>query len=384
MDYLIFFAIVMATSFFFPELMRKFHIPYVTAIMVSGMIIGPYGLGITEIGEAAEFLAALGVIFLMFSAGLDVKLSTVKEVKGKILGISLLNAGIPFVIGYLIAIGFGYGIFTGLLLGTVFSSSSVGVVIPTLKELGLLKTNLGETTIMAVIFEDIGSLLMLAILLHLAMPSVGLSTPVFFAAMFIFLVVVLKILPKLEKMYIRRLFGKDEFERELRFVFIILVVMSLYAELIGLHAIVAGFLVGLVLSEVIKDREVYAKIHTIGYGFLIPIFFLVVGMKTDITVLWESRATLLLITIVGSLVTAKLFSGWIGARIAGFSKDECWILGASTIPQLSTTLAVAVVALNAGLFDSALVTSIVVLSLVTTLVAPLLVTIFKTGWNSPN
>ena len=191
------------------------------------------------------------------------------------------------------------------------------------------------------------------------------------------------LLPRLQKLFIKQkkeTQKEDVFEGELRFIIIVLIITALLFELLGIHAIIAGFFVGLFLSDAIKHRMVSEKIYTISYGIFIPIFFLVIGMKTNVLTLMSIDNLLITGTIVFGLILAKFTSGFFGSWIAGNSKQESLIVASATIPQLSTTLVVTLVAEQLGLFDQVLLTSIIVLSIITTLIAPFLIKFFHHRW----
>ena len=125
MDYLLFFLIIIGAAFLLPELAKKIHIPYVTSIILAGILIGPFGFKLLDLGDIASFLAFIGAIFLMFTAGLDVGLSSLRRIGKRSIIIALFNGIIPFVVGYYIAYYFGYDLITSLILGAIFVSSSI-------------------------------------------------------------------------------------------------------------------------------------------------------------------------------------------------------------------------------------------------------------------
>ena len=141
-----------------------------------------------------------------------------------------------------------------------------------------------------------------------------------------------------------------------------------------MHAIVAGFLVGLVLSKTIKGKKIENKLHVLSYGIFIPIFFLEVGIETDISVFFRASNTILFsLLIVFTLLLSKIGSGYVCGKMIGLPQKERLIFGFSSIPQLSTSLAVAFTALDRGLIDSNLQASIVLLSITTVLLTPIIV-----------
>ncbi len=379
MDYLLLFLIFIGAAFILPELAKKIHIPYVTSIILTGIIIGPFGFKIVDLGEIASFLAFIGAIFLMFTAGLDVKLSSLRRIGKKTVIIALFNGIVPFIVGFYLGQFFNYDLTTSLILGAIFVSSSIAIIIPTMKEIKLAETDLGKTIISSTVFVDISSLLILAFLLKSLSPG-EIALPLYIPLVIISLLLLFFLLPKLQKYFVRERTEtqkEDVFEGELRFIVIVLVVTAILFEFLGLHAIIAGFFVGLFLSDAIKHRLVSEKLYTISYGIFIPIFFLVIGMRTDILSLVTIQEHLVVtLAIIGSLIGSKFVSGWVGSRLAGNSNYQSLIVAAATVPQLSTTLVVALAASQVGLFDEVLVSSIVVLSIVTTLISPFIVKLF--------
>ena len=368
------FLIVITAGLILSEVFKKFHLPYVVALIIAGILIGPYGLNIISGNGTMEFLAGIGLIFLMFMAGLDVKLSDLARLKKKVSIFALFNGIIPFFIGFSIAAYFGYGIMTAILLGIIFISSSIAIVIPFLESKRLAGTKLGDTIIASTVVEDGFSLILLSLVLQAISPTTELPLPVFYLLFFVSLIVLRYAIPWLEE----RLFptgkrGKDFFEEELRFIFVVLIATVVFFDIIGIHAIIAGFFIGLVLSETIRSRVMKDKLHALSYGLFIPIFFIIIGTETDITVFFTATNSLLItVAIVVGSVLSKLFSGFLGAKLCGFNNYESRFMAASTIPQLSTTLAVAFVGFEFDLLDHQMITALVVLSIVTTFLGPLL------------
>lgn len=372
MEYFLLFLIWIAAAFFFPRMLRKLHIPWVTAVIFAGIFLGPYGFGVVNPGEIMDFLATIGLVFLMFTAGLDVKLSVLKKTGKSVVYFALLNLGIPFATGCLVGIFFGLGVLASLILGITFSSSSVAIIVPTLKELKV-KSRVKSTLMSAVFLEDVISLILLAILLRAIVPISWMPLEFFPGALLVFLIIVFYVIPKLQKWLFSWGPKKDVFAGHLRAVFITLSLVALMAELIGVHAMVGGFLAGLTLSDMLRRRrKLEENIFAISYGFLIPIFLLNLGMTTNIATLFAPGDALLTGVIVISLIISKSVSGFLGARLIGFPSRTSWGLGVMTVPQMSTTLATASIAAAYGIFSEGLLASLVVLSIVTITFAPFL------------
>jgi Kef-type K+ transport system membrane component KefB len=159
----------------------------------------------------------------------------------------------------------------------------------------------------------------------------------------------------------------------IRAVFITLALVALMAELIGVHAMVGGFLAGLTLSDMLKRRKkLEENITAISYGFLIPIFLLSLGMTTNIAAIFQPGDAVASGLIVISLILSKWFSGYIGCRLIGFPSKTSLGMGVMTIAQMSTTLATASLAFQYNIFGENIVAALVILSIITIIITPFL------------
>lgn len=369
------FLMVLVAGVFLSEAFRRLHLPYVVALIAAGAVIGPHGLGLFELDPTVDFIGSIGLVFLMFMAGLEMRSASLKRMAGSVVKISALNGILPFIVGFGIATYFGYEIMGALLLGIIFMSSSIAVAVPVMESRGLLKGPLGNTIIASVMFEDIFSLILLSVMLQSTNPTTPLPLLNFYFLVFSALLGLRVIIPAARKFFMKNLRdAKTVFEQELRLVFAIVIGVVVFFEALGMHAIIAGFFTGLVLADSMRSEKLRSKLHTLSYGLFIPTFFIVVGASTNLGVFLDvsSSATLALVIVAGS-VGSKLLSGWLAGRLSGFKGSESWLVGAATIPQLSTTLAVAFVGKEFGLLDDKIVTAMVILSTVTTLIGPMLV-----------
>lgn len=371
-EYVIF-LIILASGLFFSEIFKRLHLPYVIALIAAGIFVGPLGLGIVNLTPSIEFLGSLGAVFLMFMAGSEVKTDVLAKNKKKLIMATLLNGGFPAVIGVSVTLYFGYDLLASLLIGTIFVSSSIAIIVPSLEEKGLLSSDIGSIIVGTIMIEDVGSLFILSILLQTADPTAVLPLPAF-VTIVVFSIFGLKaVLPKIETAFFRWRARKG-FEEKLQFVFITLVAVAVYFELLGMHAIIAGFLVGLILSESIQHEHIEKKLHTISYGIFIPLFFIIIGIETDLAAFQKAgNAYLLTIALTGTLIATKFLTGYLAGYLAGYKRVENALVGFSSIPQLSTSLAVVFTAYELGLIDSSLQVSIVLISIITVLISPFVV-----------
>ena len=362
----------MLVAVVFSTLFTRFQLPWVLALIAAGVAIGPFGLDMVEWNQTLEFFAEIGLIFLMFLAGLQIKLSAFKHFERDIAIVTLANGLIPFAVGFGIGLLFGFDMLAAVLLGIVFMSSAVAVVIPALESKGVMSRKVGRTIISSSVINDVASLLILSAILQVFHPTSELPIWSFYILLITTLVGLRYGLPRLRALVPRFRDEKDLFESEVRIIFAMLFGTVVLFSALGLHPIVAGFFSGLVLSDSLTSDILRHKLHTIGYGVFIPIFFISIGMTTDFSVIVASgTAIALVLAIVFGSVASKFGSGYFAAVWSGFPKREATFLGFATVPQLSTSLAVVVTAAHLDLVPMELLSAIVVLSIVTTMLAPL-------------
>jgi Kef-type K+ transport system membrane component KefB len=371
------FFIILLVAVVFSQLFLRMRIPWVVALIIGGMIVGPNGLGWFEPNTTIDFLATIGLVFLMFMAGLESKLSEMKGIKAKIAVVGGLVGLLPTAVGIAVTLSFGYEITTALLMGIIFMSSAIALLVPTLQEHKIIEADLGKVIIAGAIIIDAISLLLLSVFLQFVTAEAGtLGSLLIYPFAFLILGLFAWALPKMRWVALSQLDDDkdDMFERELRFTVMILIGLVVFFEFVGLHAIIAGFFAGMILSKSMSNSLLKAKLHAISYGFFVPVFFVVVGATTDLSVFFEGLdALLIMAAIVGSLVASKFVAGYVGGRLSGFSHRQSEFIGFAVMPQLSTALAVAFLGYGAGILDQALLSSIVGLAIVTSIVSPVFV-----------
>jgi len=374
------FFLVVFSGVFFSMVSIRTHIPWAVMLIIGGVLLGPSVLGIASVDPTIDFIGQIGLVFLMFMAGLETKMSQFKEFQTKLLFLAMFNGLVPFIAGFTIVLLLGYELITALIVGIIFISSSVAVVIPTLEVTGMIKNKLGQSVMITTVLQDIGSLVLLSLLLQLVSPVTEVPLYVFYPVLLGVLVALRLWIPRLRAWVVRMTTdAPDLFQLEFRSTFLMLIGTVIAFELLGLHPIVAGFFSGLVLADSIRSKVLKDKIKTISYGIFIPTFFIVVGLQTDLSVFADVGSVLtVMLLLVGGLVISKYVSGFVGARSVGFDNTEANFYAATSLPQLSTTLATAFVAFNLGLLDQTLLTSLVILSVVTVLLSPLLMRRFAT------
>ncbi|CAB3289522.1 putative Na(+)/H(+) antiporter 3 [Methanocaldococcus lauensis] len=371
-SYYYIFFIILSIIFIVPNLLKRFNIPVITSIMIAGMIIGPYGLGILQLDETLKVLSELGAIMLMFLAGLEVDNETLRgELKNSLL-LALFSLIIPGIGGYLVGEYLNLGFIGSLLYAVIFASHSVAIVYGILNELNMVKTRLGTIILSATIVVDLLTLLLLSVVIKLGVGESNIG--IFLLEAFLYIAVLLLAIPYVSK-YILKLFEKLHAQR-IHYILFIIFIAIIIGEILGIHPIVGAFICGVAVSEALTKEEhdelLNKNLNAIGYGFFIPIFFLVLGMETNLKVVFNlSNLELLLITLI-SAISLKFISGLFALKLLKFDKLRSIFGSLLTIPKISASLVAASIGKEFGLIDNSIFVTIVTLSIITSIITPIL------------
>ncbi len=371
------FFIVLLAALIVTQLFQRMKIPWVVSLIIGGVIIGPYGLGIFEPDTTITFFSNIGLIFLMFMAGTETQLSHMKGLKKEIILVGFFIAILPFLSGVLLLRIFQYPWQTAILLGIVFMSSAVALLVPMLQEKNILGSDLGKILISATMIVDAISLILLSVFLQIVQQDISIIQLISYPLFIIILSFAAWIIPQLKWL----IFDGNEpnnspdlFEKELRFIILTLVGFVVLFEVAGIHTIIAGFFAGMVLSQISRNDLLKAKLHAISYGFFVPVFFVTIGSDIDLRIFISDIQTIVIsLAIIISLIASKVLGAWIAGRAIHLTNKQSLFLGFASIPQLSTSLAVAILGFNQGILDQQLLSAIVALSVVTSIIAPLII-----------
>jgi len=361
----------------------RFHQPAVLGELLMGLILGPSVLNLFgfdlfahgHINDAILYLAEIGVIFLMFLAGLEIDLAEMRQVGMSAVVVGLLGVAAPLVLGALVALAFDFPLLSAIFIGLILTATSVSISAQTLMELGLLRTREGLTLLAAAVVDDVVVILLLSV--DVALNGVGggsLVGQTFAVAahmiLFMLLAVVIgvKLLPRLT----RRISVLPISQGLLSWVVVVALVYAWAAEALGHMAAITGAFVAGVLFSVMPLRErIQQSIHTITYGLLVPIFFVSIGLKANARLL-DGGELLFTLVIVIIAVVSKILGCGLGARLTGFSNRGALRVGIGMVSRGEVGLIVASVGLGIGLIPEEVFSTMVIVVLVTTLLTPVM------------
>lgn len=364
-----------------PKLFRSFHLPFMSLLIITGAIVGPHGLNYIYPSEIIVFFGFLGMAFLMLMAGLETEISFFKRNKKNVLLMGLINGLVPFGVGFLISYLLGYSPIVSFVVGIIFISSSVVVIIPNLKRAGIFNEKAGRLILGAVLVTDFLSIIAVGIIFNLLEPLDGMQLSIFLPFLFVLIAGVLILIPWLTKISSKWYFsGEDPYEGKVRFVLVLTLGVLILFSLLNIHPIIAAFLAGVILAGSIKEikrRDIYRKIHAIGYGLFIPVFFFIVGMEMNLLLILEMNIQNLIIPfLIIGLVFSKFISGYVSGRIVKLDKRYSLSYGAISIVKLTMPIAIAYAALAIGVIDELILTAILLTSLITIILGPILFNYF--------
>lgn len=387
MDFIISIIIVIAAALMGRFLSKKLRQPVILGELILGAIIGNIGLamggGALVLDHAVNYIADIGILFLLLSAGLSLNLKEFKKIEISAGLVAILGVVLPFILGYIMAIWFEFSHIIAFFIGTALVATSIGVNAEVLMELGRIGTRLGSLIMGAAVIDDIIGVIILTILVsmiktgYVEMWEIGII--LVFALLFFLAVILLmkeKISGLLDKYLSKVKIGREDL---LLVGIMIALLFSIVAEKIGLSIIIGAFIAGLVLGQMIFFKELKNYVSLIGGGFFIPVFFITVGMSFDFNAFLSMgvfAGVLLMVAIIGKLVGCSL-----GAKLRNFDHRESIAVGVAMIPRAGVELILVKLGLDYGIIDTEIASAILIIVVITTFISPpLLARILRNSW----
>lgn len=362
------FAVLTAAILLASGLARRLRLPEIIVVVLLGFAVGPTGLGLVGRAGVVEVLGTVGLLYLMFVAGLELDLDDFIANRRDSVGFGVLTFAIPMLLGTGSALALGYDVLPSILLASCWASHTL-VTYPTFQRAGTFGNRAVATTVGATIITDTAALLVLAVV---ARAFQGALTPAFWLTLLPSMAVVtagaVLGLPRLARWY----FAGPGQARNLRFLFVMvaLFVTASLAELIGIEAIVGAFLAGLALNRSVPNGgALMERIDFLGSSLFIPLFLLATGMLIDVAVLTDPRTLLVGGVFTVTAILGKLLAALAAGKLFGYRGAEVGAMFALSNAQAAATLAAVIVGLNVGLIDTDTVNAVIVVILVTCLVA---------------
>lgn len=369
-------AIIVIFAKVFGLIARKLKAPQVVGEIIAGLLVGPSVLGIVKLNDFLDICAGIGVVLLMFSAGLGTNLKQLLHTGVKALLIACAGVFVPLVGGTLLYMAF-YGFsavgtpqfFTAVFIGVIMTATSVSITVETLKELGKLQTELGTTILSAAIIDDVIGILVLTFVIGFKNPDsnpgfVALSTLAFFALSVVLGFVIYKVFKIIDKRW--------PHTRRIPILALALCFgLSYVAEkYFGIADITGAYVAGIILSKLHDSDYIEEKMDINSYMIFGPIFFASIGLKTHIDgITWE--LVLFSAAFVAVALVAKIIGCGAMSRLCGFKGKDTLKIGVGMMTRGEVALIVAQRGLSEGMISSAYFTAVILLIIVSSILTPI-------------
>lgn len=370
-------AIIVVFAKVFGLIARKLKAPQVVGEIIAGLVVGPSVLGIVKLNQFLDICAGLGVVLLMFSAGLGTNLKQLLHTGVKALLIACAGVLVPLIGGTLLYMCF-YGFsaigtpqfFTAVFIGVIMTATSVSITVETLKELGKLKTELGTTILSAAIIDDVIGIMVLTFVIGFKNPDsnpgfVALSTLAFFALSVVLGFVIYKAFKIIDKRW--------PHTRRIPILALALCFgLSYVAEKVfGIADITGAYVAGIILSKLHDSDYIEQKMDINSYMIFGPIFFASIGLKTEISgFTWE--LLLFSLAFVAVALVSKIIGCGAMSRLCGFKGSDTLKVGVGMMTRGEVALIVAQRGLTEGMIGSQYFTSVILLIIVSSILTPII------------
>ncbi len=373
------FAAGMVLIIVVPKLARRIRLPDAVGLLLTGVVFGPYVLDVFPPEHpVAQFFSELGMLLLMFFAGLEINLALFRQQIHRSIVFGVATTFLPLLLGALVTLALGYGLLAAIVVGSLLASHTLlGSTI--VARLGLRDTEPFVVTVGATMMSDTLSLLVFAICVPLyasGLSDSGLAIQVI--EIVVFVPLMLLGLGRAAAYFLRRV--ENEEDTYFIVLLVILAGTALLAQFINLPGIVGSFLAGLAINATVKGKPAKSKLEFMSNTLFVPCFFGVTGFLIDPLALFRSITGDFL--LAGGLIGALVLGKWLAAEAVGrafgygpAARNTIWSL---TLPQLAATLAATLVATKtvnaagAPLVDGRILNSVLVMVLVTAIVGPVL------------
>lgn len=354
------------------EIFERLKQPAVVGEILAGVLIGPSLLGLVHPNEVISIFAEIGVIFLLFTVGLETKPQAILKVGGRAFVVATLGVIVPFIVGYFIALFWEGSKVEAMFVGAALVATSVGITARVLGNLGLLDAQTSRIILGAAVIDDILGLLILSVVSSLSAGSVdyfeltktaGLSIIFTVVVATIGAKLVTAVAPKISKLKI----GEPLYVGGI----ILCLGLSYLAAYIGVAAIIGAFLAGMALAEASEDNH---DVHQQTKGvmeFLVPFFLVNIGMSLDLNVFKETSTIWLAIIVTILAILTKFIGCGLGSYGLGWRRSAQ--IGVGMVPRGEVGIVVAQIGLSLGVITAPFFAAVLFMAIATTIIAPPLI-----------
>lgn len=381
-DFILSLAIIMLSTKLMGLATQKFRMPQVVGALLAGLILGPAILGVLHESDFIDLTAEIGVIVLMFSAGLETDIDELKRSGAKSFLIALVGVIVPLIGGFAVAKIFnrpeiiqsdasGSIFLQNMFMGIILTATSVSITVETLREMGKIKTNSGNAILGAAIIDDILGIIALTIITSMADASVNLFTVLLKVGLFfVFIMVAGLAFHRLYKRWCES--AEKGLHRHAVIAFAFCLLLAYISEQwFGVADITGAFFAGLIVSKTQRTQFLASKFDVMSYMYLSPIFFASIGLKVELPNMTGAVIMFAIVLVVVAVITKVVGCG-ISAKMCHYTTAESMRIGIGMISRGEVALIVASKGAQVGLMGSTFMGPVVLVVVITTIITPIL------------
>ena len=364
------FSLILFIILLAPIILKRINIPSIIGLIISGVLIGPNALNIIEKSSAIELFSTIGLLYIMFIAGLELDMNDFKKNRHKSISFGIFTFAIPIIVGYPVCrYLLNYDVNASFLTACMFATHTL-VAYPLISKLGVSKNQAVAVSVGGTILTDTAVLLILAVIIGNA--EGGLDSAFILRLTFsliTFGLIMFLLIPPFARWFFNRL----ESEHHSHYIFVLSIVFfaAFLSQVAGVEPIIGAFVAGLALNQLIpQSSALMNRIEFIGNSLFIPFFLISVGMVVDVRVLVNGPTAWI---VAGSLTTVALVSKWLAAyatqKVFNFSANQRQLIFGLSSAHAAATLAIILVGFKAGILDENILNGTIILILITCIVA---------------
>ncbi|RGB60959.1 cation:proton antiporter [Lactococcus petauri] len=361
-------TLILVASLVATLIARRIRIPAVVGQILIGIVLAPAALGWLQGGHTIEVLSEIGVILLMFLAGLESDLGVLKKNFKPALLVALAGVLVPLLVFWGVTTMMGYAFSTAIFYGIVFAATSVSITVEVLQEYGKLSTKAGSIILGAAVVDDILAVLALSIFTSTQSSSGNLPKQFFMEFLFLlFLVLVHKSIPKVWR-FVEKL---PVYAKNTTAALILCLVLSLLADAVGMSAVIGSFFAGLALSQTDVSHKIEEYSSAIAYVVFIPVFFVSIAISVTFESIFEHPILILFFTLLA--VLTKFIPAYFIGKSTGLTSSDSALVGTGMVSRGEMALIIAQIGLASQVINSDIYSELVIVIILSTLIAPFLI-----------
>lgn len=361
------------------HLCQKISIPAVIGELMVGIIFGPALLGWVLPSDSIHVFSEIGVILLMFLAGLESDLDLLKKYFKPAMSVALFGIIFPLLLCGALSYLFGLSLLTSIFIGMVFSATSVSISVQVLREYNRMDSEEGSIILGAAVVDDIVVVLIVSI--FSTVMNLGgklVLDGAFFWDMFgkkvLFFLMIYLLSKFILKPFLKIASRLLATEGVTAAALVLCFAFAILSQKLGMSDVIGAFFMGLMLSRESVKEEVEERVSTIGYALFIPVFFVSIGLDLDLSVFGEKYGFIILLSLMA--IATKLVGGYVSGRLSKIDRSTSWIIGSGMVSRGEMALIIVQMGRSLDLLSPDIYSAVVVAIIVATLVSPLLIKFF--------